>query len=404
MKRMLGALSLLLLMGMTGQLHAQGGGFSPTEMARQALEQPFVGVTIDGKPERGLYQIQPTGASTETARNSARAFIGSLSEQQKKKTIFPVDSDQWRHWSNFHTFPGREGVILEELNEPQREAAYNLLRSSLSAKGYSTSRDIMRLNHHLAELVNNFGEFGEHKYWVTMFADPSSNEPWGWQFEGHHLIINYFLLGDQLVMTPTFMGSEPVRADSGKYAGVAVMQDVQDAGLALMLSLPEAQRLRAIIGDKEGRSSSLGELFKDNIVVPYEGLAAKEMNEESRRALVNLIALYVANMPDDHAKVRMDEVTRNLNETRFAWRGETNAEAVFYYRIHSSVIFIEFDHQGPIAISGSRSQPTRAHVHTVVRTPNGGDYGKALLCEHYKAHRNNPSHGHSHKPPPGCNP
>ena len=42
---------------------------------------------------------------------------------------------------------------------------------------------------------------------------PSAAEPWGWQLDGHHAIINYFVLGDQVVMTPLFAGSEPVDRD-----------------------------------------------------------------------------------------------------------------------------------------------------------------------------------------------
>jgi hypothetical protein len=29
--------------------------------------------------------------------------------------------------------------------------------------------------------------------------------------------------------------------------------------------------------------------------------------------------------------------------------------------------------------------PSRDHIHTVVRTPNGNDYGKDLLRQHYAA-------------------
>lgn len=38
---------------------------------------------------------------------------------------------------------------------------------------------------------------------------PSATEPWGFQFDGHHLVINYFVLGHQVVMSPCFWGSEP---------------------------------------------------------------------------------------------------------------------------------------------------------------------------------------------------
>jgi len=46
---------------------------------------------------------------------------------------------------------------------------------------------------------------------------------------------------------------------------------------------------------------------------------------------------------------------------------------------------IKFDHQRPIALS--RSTPTtRNPIHTVVRTPNGNDYGKDLLRQHLEQH------------------
>src|SRR6266850_2040768 len=78
-------------------------------------------------------------------------------------------------------------------------------------------------------------------------APPSATEPWGWQLDGHHAIINYFVLGDQVVMTPTFFGSEPVRAHAGTYKGTTVLQDEQQKGLAMINALTDAQRTKAII-------------------------------------------------------------------------------------------------------------------------------------------------------------
>lgn len=99
-------------------------------------------------------------------------------------------------------------------------------------------------------------------------------------------------------------------------------------------------------------------------------------------------------MKDGHAAVKLNEVRAHLDKTYFAWTGAVDANAVFYYRIHSPVIFIEFDHQGPIALQGSRQTPTRRHVHTVVRTPNGNDYGKDLLRRHYQKFKDDSEHGH----------
>jgi len=59
---------------------------------------------------------------------------------------------------------------------------------------------------------------------------------------------------------------------------------------------------------------------------------------------------------------------------------------LFYYRIYSLVILIEFDHQGPVGIKGQGREATRNHIHSIVRTPNGNDYGKDLLRQHLLKH------------------
>jgi hypothetical protein len=84
----------------------------------------------------------------------------------------------------------------------------------------------------------------------------------------------------------------------------------------------------------------------------------------------------------------MDEVRAHLDRTHFAWIGGTEPGSVFYYRIQSPVIVIEFDHQRPVGLRHliDPSLPTREHVHTVVRTSNGNDYGKDLLRQHYARH------------------
>ncbi len=364
------------------------------ERARAALAEPFVGLTTDGRPEAGLFAVEATGVSTEAVRLAARQLIAVLDAEQRAKLQFPVDANEWRDWANVHLYV-RQGVSLREMSEPQREAAFALLEASLSARGYETSRDIMRLNHTLAELVENFEEYGDDLYFFTIMGEPSATEPWGWQLDGHHLVINYFLLGDQIVMTPTFMGSEPVRAESGKYPGTVIMREEQDAALAFMQSLDAEQRRRAVIDLMKRRGENEAEMLRDNAVVPYAGLPATALEPAQRERLLALVGLYVGHMPDGHAAIKMEEVRAHLDRTYFAWKGPTGDDAVFYYRIQSPVIYIEFDHQGPTALDGPRDVATRRHVHSVVRTPNGNDYGKDLLRQHYERYANDPAHGHS---------
>ncbi len=357
------------------------------EAEERGLAQPFKGVTTDGNVVKGLFPSRSTGVSTAPVCKAAETLLATLTSEQREKTMFSVDDAEWRKWMNQH-FYIRQGTGFKEMTEAQREAAFGLLRASLSAKGLQQSRDIMRLNHTLAELNNNnFEEYGEWLYWITVMGTPSDEEPWGWQLDGHHLIINYFVMGDQVVMTPTFMGSEPVTATSGKYKGTTVMQDEQNRGLTLINAMDESQRRKAIIEVSKIRNNTLAEAFKDNVVLDYVGIPAAELTARQKDQLLDLIGEYVRNMRDGHAKVKMDEVRRHLDETWFGWIGGTSPDSVFYYRIHSPVILIEFDHQNPVALRHlERGKPTREHIHSVVRTPNGNDYGKDLLRQHYKQH------------------
>ena len=353
---------------------------------KKTLAEPFKGVTTDGTVVPGLYSIKSTGVSTEPVRKAAEAFIESLTPEERKRTVFAINDDQWRKWENVDDYY-RQGIAFFEMTDAQKKAAFNLMGAGLSAKGLKLSRDIMKLNYTLGELGNNLARLGDDHYFITIMGTPSATQPWGWKADGHHLAINYFVLGDQVVMSPAFFGAEPAIAKSGKYQGTEALQAEQDKGLAMIRGLTDDQRQRAIIktGPKT-ENQNVGEAFKDNIVLDYAGVPVSSLSAAQKKQLVDLVAQYVDNMDDGHAKIRMAEVQRHLDQTYFAWIGETDPGSVFYYRIHSPVILIEFDHQRPIGLRGpdfDRSKPTALHIHTVVRTPNGNDYGKDLLRQHY---------------------
>jgi len=358
------------------------------EFETTGLAAPFKGITTDGNVIPGLFDITSTGVSTEPIRNAAEKFIASLTSVQLARTMFPVDDIKWRKWMNQH-FYARQGISLQEMTEAQRDLAFGLMRASLSAKGFELTRNIMRLNETLAELANDHEFLGEWLYFITIMGKPSSTEPWGWQLDGHHAIINCFVLADQVVMTPQFLGSEPVRATSGKYKGVVILQQEQNDGLAMLRTLPDAQRQKAILNFSKTGNNNLTEAFKDNVILDYAGIQASILAADARRRLTDLLHLYVSNMDDGHARVKMDEVTRHIDSTWFAWIGGTDADSVFYYRVQSPVILVEFDHQRPANLARFASDaktPTQQHIHCVIRTPNGNDYGKDLLRQHYLAH------------------
>ena len=223
---------------------------------------------------------------------------------------------------------------------------------------------------------------------------PSADAPWGWQIDGHHLNLNFFVLGDQLVFTPSLMGSEPCSVATGPLAGTSVFVPEARAGLALMRALDERQSRKAVLRRSilpEDLPPELNDLvdgrmvaaaFKDNAVIPYAGVRGDELSDAQRRLLLALVGTYVGWARDGHAAVKMTEVEAHLDETHFAWMGAMGDDGPFYYRVQSPVVLIEFDHHPGIVFDNLAPSPY--HVHSTTRTPKGGHYGTDLLRQHHE--------------------
>lgn len=361
--------------------------------AEESLAGPFHGVTIEGPVRSGLIPIAATGVSAQPIVDAANELLAALSKPERETMSFDISDDRaWRSWHNMHFFFMRHGLLLHGLSDEKREKVYALMRVTLSATGFENARDVMRLNHHAGELTGRLKEYDELYYWISLFGTPSSSEPWGWQIDGHHLSINCFVLGDQIVLTPDFRGSEPVYAESGKFAGTRVFAEEETMGLALMQSFDTGQRARATIGDKPPREV-ITTAQADNLEIGVDGLPFASLSKGQQDRLIELASLYTDRIRPGHAEVRLAEIKRHLDATIFAWMGPCDDVGAFYYRILNPVILIEFDHM-PGIIYDNR-EASRRHVHTVVRTPNGTDYGRSLLLDHYRRHDHaNPHSAH----------
>ncbi|HEX7231066.1 MAG TPA: DUF3500 domain-containing protein [Candidatus Binatia bacterium] len=352
------------------------------EKSLVAAAEPFKGITTNGQVIPGLFGIQQTGVSTQSIREAADAFLGSLTTAQRDKTLFPVDTDQWRKWSNIHPTLMRHGTPLFEMNDHQRDCAFALMRESLSQSGFEEALNVMHLNETVLEMTGRLSEYGEDLYWLSIMGKPSSSEPWGWQWDGHHLIINYFVLGDQVVVTPSFLGAEPVHAKTGKYTGLRIFQDDEQRGLALARDLSAGQRGKAVIAP-ETSGEDFTTAFRDNLVLDCAGICYDELSARQHDLLLDLIGYHVGRMRSGHAGAKMEEVKGHLTDTHFCWMGGMADDSTFYYRVQSPVIIIEFDHQRGIAFR-EHAKPYKDHIHVIIRTPNGNDYGKDLLRQHYQ--------------------
>ena len=369
------------------------------------LQQPFVGVTTDGTVRTGFRSLDDSPAtSTAPITEAALALLQALTPAQRQQATFPIDASEWRMWINVHMNHYRHGIMLEDLQQSERDLALELLRATLSARGFDQARSIMRLNELLAELTGDWDAYGEWPYFISFFGDPASGEPWGWQLDGHHLCLNAVVVDHRLVLTPLFMGAEPRRVHEGPYAGISLFDPEERRALDLMRAFDGNQRARATVWESiqpDALPPSLQNPYDgrmeagaahDNLVAPYQGVAGSEMTDLQRRLLRDLAAVYVGWAPEGHAGVRMAEIEAHLDETWFSWYGQTGDDEPFYYRVHSPVLLIEFDHHPGVAFANP--QPTRHHVHSLVRTPNGGDYGTDLLRQHHERfeHRHGAHH------------
>ncbi len=387
------------------------GGMGPG--ATEVKYADFVGVTTDGKVVDDLFSIHSTDVSTDKVVQAAQKFLDGLTTKERKACVFEVDDDEWLAWSNVDGYE-RAGARMGDLTEKQRNMGYALLGAALSADGLAQTRSIMKLNSYLGDYNGGGKEtLTEGHYYFTFMGTPSTTKPWGFQYEGHHVAINYFVLGDQVVMTPTFMGSEPT---SATYNGekITLFKPETKAGLAMLRSLTSAQRKKAISADEKGGTNMVAGAGQDNLTLAYQGLAAREFTSAQRQKLLDLVGVYIGYMDDGHAAVKMKEVEEHLDDTYFYWIGETKDSSAFYYRVHSPVVLIEYDAQSPLAYGqgaqtgggapsgqpsgmpsgqptgmpsggpggGMGGTPTQQHIHTIVRTPNGNDYGVDLLKLH----------------------
>jgi hypothetical protein len=377
---------------------------SPAERRQQQLafqtEQlerigPFRGITADGQVQPDLFSIVQTGVPTRGIREAANDFLAAV-RQIAQRAEYTVDAPEWRLWVNSMELRMRHGWFLEDLDQPQRDAALRVARASLSIDGFEQVLNLMHLNRTLGEITGDTTILNEWRYYFTIFGQPHPDEPWGWQVDGHHLNMNCFVLGDQLVLTPCFMGAEPRIADRPPFGDARAFDREQACGLELVQSLSAAQQAEAVLfhamrsdalpperkHPSEGRMRS-GAL-RDNELMPYEGIRADRLTRGQRGLLVDLIDAYAGVLPAGHAAVRQREILAHLDATHFAWIGAADDTSPFFYKVQSPVLLIEFDHHKGVFLDNE--EPERFHAHSVVRTPNGNDYGRDLLRQHLLEH------------------
>lgn len=332
-----------------------------------AIVFTFILLTVTFGPLHAVESV------VEDMQQAAVAFVDSLPNELQKKASFAIEDEERVNW-HFVPKPGeRKGVVLNDLNESQREKLNRLLQASLSARGQAKVFSVMSL-----ETVLHTMEGADYRdpalYYTTIFGEPKPNGTWGWRYEGHHLSLNFTVVNGKLLeTTPNFWGANPAKVPVGPSAGLRTLKNEEDLARAFVLSLDKKQRTIAIIAEKAPMDIYTGTAKEVSPLNPL-GIRVTELQLSQVFGLGRIIDEYLANMPTDVANARWEKLNdAGLEKISFAWAGPTEVGAPHYYRIQGPTFLIEYDNV----------QNQANHIHTVWRDFDG-DFGRDLLREHHR--------------------
>jgi hypothetical protein len=334
---------------------------------------------------------------------AAMALFDHLDPDQQSRIVVPLGDLNRTNW-NFLPESGRRGVPLRDMTGIQRYLTHRLVAQCTSVEGYAKAVQVMSLEHVLRELgVPVFGHVAPYfrdpeGYFLTLFNQPQPDIHWGWRLVGHHLSLNFTIVGqDRMAVTPLLFGAEPARV--GPYR---ILAEEEDRAFALLASLNAEQARTAtihpvpppdfatrcvpVIGGQEwpdvhgvGRRDAMI-TDADRYALRYvrgrpRGVARSAMNAHQTAALDQLVESFLANVKPDQVGREMDRIRKaGQDELHFAWAGGHSIEAPHYFRIEGPVTLVEFDN----------TEDDANHVHAVWRDPTN-DFGLDLLDEHRKA-------------------
>ena len=349
---------------------------------------------------------------------AAANFIASLAPDQRRKCLLDF-ADQERRTRWYYTPGERDGLPLDEMERQQQQLAHQLVAAGLSRSGYVTAATIIGLETVL-DAFEGWRYPGRGRdpgwYYVAIFGRPDRTEPWGWRFEGHHISLNYTIVGGQIVApTPTFFGSNPAEAPLGSGSTLRPLSGVEDLARELLQALTEEQQATAIIAPAappdiimsnrpkvieaafslptpqmmgqpmtpeqweavEKRQKELGLTQAHLETLRYssrpKGLPAAAMTAGQQEIFIALIGEYINRIPEELAEIELAKVReQGLDGLHFAWAGGLARRQPHYYRLHGPRFLVEYDN----------TQNDANHIHSVWRDPED-DFGAQLLAAHY---------------------
>ncbi|ADV61349.1 hypothetical protein Isop_0758 [Isosphaera pallida ATCC 43644] len=288
------------------------------------------------------------GNSAAAITQAARTFLESLEPEQRAVAQLPFDTPQRFDW---HFIPKpRKGLTLSAMNEDQRDAALELLKASLSPSAYAKAKYILIMEEVIRIQENDkTGRRDRLKFHWTVFGQPGPNADWGYSIEGHHLSVNVtFKEGRLISTTPLFLGLNPRRLN-GEFdfvpmpKGYEPLAEEENAALALMASLSESQRVKAVLPPEQFAVIKTGPIHRLYSGDPV-GVAASEFTPDQMTLLKKLVQAYLDRMIPEEAARSLDEIEQaGWEAIHFAWAGPVEKDQPWTFRVQGPTFIIDFD-------------------------------------------------------------
>lgn len=320
-----------------------------------------------------VVRVTEQGRPEAVMARAAESFLNALDAAQKTKVQFPFDSEERFNW---HFIPrARKGLPLAEMTPAQRDAAFALLKTGLSASGFTRAEAIRSLELVLRAIENRNSRDPE-QYFFAIFGTPGG-QSWAWRYEGHHLSQNWTVATGKAVATsPAFFGANPAVVMDGPMKGTRALPAEADLAWELLEALEGPSREKAVVAGAAPNDIITGNSRKA-AMLENSGLSVREMNAREQGLLMRLIDTHAASQQTALAAARMAAIkAAGFDAVRFTWIGATkNAPgAAHYYRIQGPTFLIEYDN----------TQNNANHQHIVWRD-FAGDFGVDVLAAHYAA-------------------
>jgi hypothetical protein len=343
---------------------------------------------------------------------AAAAIVDALDHDQWARLSFDfADTDERRSWAYFPR--DHRGLPLLAMDVTQRKLVHALVASALSLQAHAAVSAIMALESVLARVEGNpmSAVRDPGRYFLSMFGVPS-DPMWAWRLEGHHVVLNFVIAGDEISSTPIFLGANPAEVRHAEHVVSRPCAPEEDAARELLRSLDADQRRRAVIADiappdfvlanlpavpASARPGDAMPAFMRRIAQVQQawdalppaasaalrfdlrspgGLDGGSMTEPQRVLLRELVGVYTGRLADGIAAAESERVlAAGLADLHFAWAGEDQPRRPHYYRLQAPGFLVEYDN----------TQDDANHVHAAWRDPDG-DFGDALRAHQHAEH------------------